>query len=183
MSGYIGRTPRHIPASGDMQSVLYFSVGVNRQPGKRDGDGNSTGATDWVDCVVNNKRADSLANLLKQGQGVNVLGAIRSKVRAAQDPQGRADQPHDHTALMVEGINVFHYGKDSTSASAEGEFEPATAGPVEQFQPRPRTRNAELRQGAPAEFRPRPRRGRRPTQPGGGFLLGQRAEIARQNAR
>lgn len=132
VSGYIGRTPRHIPASGDMQAVLYFSVGVNRQPGKRDENGNSTGATDWVDCVVYNKRADSLANLLKQGQGVNVLGAIRSKVEQLQTLKGEPTS-RTITQLVVEDINVFHYGKDSTSASAEAEFEPATAEPVAQF--------------------------------------------------
>ena len=72
VSGNIGRCELRVTASGS--SVLTFSVAVNERVKKGD---EWEDYTNWVDCVVFGKRAESLDRILTKGMKVAVTGRLR----------------------------------------------------------------------------------------------------------
>lgn len=77
LSGYLGVDPDLRFTSNNL-AVLNFSLAVNASV--PDGKGSYKERTDWIDCVVFGKRAESLSSLLHKGSKVSLIGSLRTSV-------------------------------------------------------------------------------------------------------
>jgi single-strand DNA-binding protein len=65
-------------------AVLPFTLAVNRPP-----TAGGTSATDWIDCVTFQKRAENMANHLDKGALIAVEGRLQTRTYENQDGQKR----------------------------------------------------------------------------------------------
>jgi single-strand DNA-binding protein len=70
LAGNLGKDAETRSANG--KSVISFSVAVNRKV--KDETGNYTSRTIWVDCLYYPPVHSSIANYLKKGQAVSIMG-------------------------------------------------------------------------------------------------------------
>lgn len=70
------------------QAVANFTVATNRQ--WTDGDGQKQDAAEFTDIVVWGKIAETVANYLKKGRRVHVIGRLQTRSWEAQDGSKRS---------------------------------------------------------------------------------------------
>ncbi|MDD3481170.1 MAG: single-stranded DNA-binding protein [Patescibacteria group bacterium] len=70
------------------QAVANFTVATNRQ--WKDAEGNQQDAAEFTDIVVWGKIAETVANYLKKGRRVHVIGRLQSRSWEAQDGSKRS---------------------------------------------------------------------------------------------
>ena len=104
LSGNLGRDGELKYAAGSGKAVLNFSIGVARGFKKEDG-------TDWVNCVVFDKRAESLAEYLVKGQRVLVEGQLR--INSYTDKEGNKKIAPSVNVSNVELIGAKGEKKES----------------------------------------------------------------------
>lgn len=73
LSGNLGREPELKSTQGGTQ-ILSFSLAVGER--RPDNNGNWTDYTNWVDCIMFGKRAESLSRYLHKGQHVSLNGSL-----------------------------------------------------------------------------------------------------------
>ena len=118
--GNLGADAELVQVGENNTAKLNFRVAATVRTGT-DQSGNPREHTEWFNCVLWGKRAESVARYLSKGKTVHVTG--RTETRSWEDEQG---QKHYRTEVRVDDLVLLGGGRKSTD-----EFAPQPAPPEE----------------------------------------------------
>lgn len=95
------------------QAVTNFTVATNRR--WTDGEGNQQDSAEFTDVVVWGKMAENVANYLKKGRRVHVIGRLQTRSWEAQDGSKRSK-----TEVIASDVTFLDRKSDNDSESLEG---------------------------------------------------------------
>jgi single-strand DNA-binding protein len=128
-AGTVGKDPE---LKGRDGNVLKFSIACNER--RKDGD-NWVDHCEWVPITILGKRASALANIIRKGSQVAVVGKFRTS-KYEKDGQTRYSTEIVADTIALMGGKRDDSGGGSRSASGGGERaapEPAGSEPEEDF--------------------------------------------------
>lgn len=99
LTGNVGKDP-YVPTSRnqDSNACAFFSLALDDS--YKDRDGNKVEQTTWVDCKAFRKTAEAIAQYVKKGRKLQVVGKLTTRTKQLVDPQDA--QQKNYTFLEVE---------------------------------------------------------------------------------
>ncbi len=121
LSGYLGNDAE-LRYSKSNTPFVSFSLAVNeRVP---DGNGSYSDYTNWVDCVMFGKRAESLHRYLSKGAKVSIIGHLHTRM---VDNNGkrykRWDVRVDNVELMMQAMNQTNQNNATNEPAVSGGYD------------------------------------------------------------
>lgn len=113
--------------------ILRFSIAVNRR--KRSADGSWSDEANFFDCSMFGKSAQTMANYLKKGRQVSILGELRQDRWNGQDGQTR-----NRVEIAVNSLQLLGSRQDGGAAPSDGyQSQSGYAQPQRSYTPQPAT--------------------------------------------
>lgn len=111
LSGYLG-ADSDLRYTNNNLAVLNFSLAVGESV--PDGKGSYKERTDWIDCVMFGKRADSLAVWLQKGSKISLTGRLHTSVYEKDGIKRKLYK------VKVENVELMQHNQKKTVESDPG---------------------------------------------------------------
>ncbi len=128
IAGNLGKDAE-LKSSQSGTAILRFGVAVNER--RKDQQGNWSDYTNWVDCVMFGKRAQSVAQYLTKGTKVSVQGKLHYS-----SWQGNDGKTHSKLEVMVDELEFMSRGNQQPMQQPAQQYQQPAQQPMQQqYQP------------------------------------------------